>query len=183
MSFDFIEHKENGNIIPNELPEKQQYYLDLMNIEHSFTGRLDVLSALKKLKTIAMKKFITLYLCTLIVFSCTKSLDGDWEDNINVSQKEVHNSAVENNIEITTKGKGWWINGIWLDKIQLDLNGIDTTKENFIIEKNEFSIERKSSTEIYITMRANPADSIRILGIGLQSGNYFDGITITQSGN
>ena len=43
MSFDFIEHKENENIIPNELPEKQQYYLDLMNIEHSFTGRLDVM--------------------------------------------------------------------------------------------------------------------------------------------
>lgn len=43
MSFDFIEHKENENIIPSELPEKEQYYLDLMNIEHSFTGRLDVM--------------------------------------------------------------------------------------------------------------------------------------------
>lgn len=43
MSFDFISHKENENIIPNSLPEKEQYYLDLMNIEHSFTGRLDVM--------------------------------------------------------------------------------------------------------------------------------------------
>mgnify|MGYP001042558826 CR=1 FL=1 len=43
MSFDFISHIENENIIPNSLPEKKQYYLDLMNIEHSFTGRLDVM--------------------------------------------------------------------------------------------------------------------------------------------
>lgn len=43
MSFDFINHKENENIIPNSLPDKEQYYFDLMNIEDSFTGRLDVM--------------------------------------------------------------------------------------------------------------------------------------------
>ena len=43
MDFDFTSYKENENIIPNSLPEKEQYYLDLMNIEHSFTGRLDVM--------------------------------------------------------------------------------------------------------------------------------------------
>jgi len=43
MSFDFVEIKENENIIPNVLPEKEKYYLDLMNIEDSFIGRIDVL--------------------------------------------------------------------------------------------------------------------------------------------
>lgn len=43
MNFDFIEYKENENIIPTLLPNKEKYYLDLMNIEHSFTGRLDVM--------------------------------------------------------------------------------------------------------------------------------------------
>lgn len=43
MSFDFIKNKEQRNIIPNSLPEKEQYYFDLMNIENSFTGRVDVL--------------------------------------------------------------------------------------------------------------------------------------------
>lgn len=43
MSLDLVEKKENENIIPNVLPEKEMYYLDLMNIEDSFIGRIDVL--------------------------------------------------------------------------------------------------------------------------------------------
>jgi len=43
MKFDFIEHKESENIIPFKLTGKEQYYHDLMNIEHSWTGGVDVL--------------------------------------------------------------------------------------------------------------------------------------------
>lgn len=43
MIFDFFENKEKNNIIPNRLPEKEQYYFDLINIENSFTGRVDVM--------------------------------------------------------------------------------------------------------------------------------------------
>ena len=41
MSFDFIEHKESNNLIPLKIENKERYYLDLLNIEHSWTGRLD----------------------------------------------------------------------------------------------------------------------------------------------
>ena len=43
MSFDFINHKENENIIPCSIQNKAEYYLDLMNIQQSFTSRLDVM--------------------------------------------------------------------------------------------------------------------------------------------
>lgn len=43
MSFDYIKIKESRNIIPIELDGKQQYYLDLMNIENSWTGLIDVM--------------------------------------------------------------------------------------------------------------------------------------------
>lgn len=43
MSFDYIEHKENINIIPTSIPRKKEFYLDLINIENSFTGRLGVM--------------------------------------------------------------------------------------------------------------------------------------------
>lgn len=33
--------KEKENIVPDEIPEKNEYYLALMNIEHSWTGRVD----------------------------------------------------------------------------------------------------------------------------------------------
>lgn len=43
MTFDFIKHKEIENIIPMKLEGKEQYYFDLMNIEHSWTGLLDAM--------------------------------------------------------------------------------------------------------------------------------------------
>jgi len=41
MAFDYLEYRENQNLIPVEISGKEAYYYDLMNIEHSFTGRLD----------------------------------------------------------------------------------------------------------------------------------------------
>lgn len=43
MSFDFINRKETENLVPVKLEEKEQYYYDLMNIEHSWTGRIDAM--------------------------------------------------------------------------------------------------------------------------------------------
>jgi hypothetical protein len=43
MSFDYINYRESENIIPLKLDGKEQYYQDLMNIEQSWTGRLDAL--------------------------------------------------------------------------------------------------------------------------------------------
>ena len=43
MALDFIKHKEIENLIPMQLVSKEQYYFDLMNIEHSWTGRIDAM--------------------------------------------------------------------------------------------------------------------------------------------
>lgn len=45
MSFDYIAYKEAENIVPLKLETKEQLYLDLMNIEHSWTGRIDAMFA------------------------------------------------------------------------------------------------------------------------------------------
>lgn len=108
---------------------------------------------------------------------------GKWDDSIKLSKKEVNFSAESDSVIITTEGTWWWVNEVSLNGKMLDLDGIDTTKENFTIEKTEFSFERKNYTEIFISMQPNPTESERILIIGLQDGNYFDGIKILQSGN
>ncbi|MCX5870442.1 MAG: teicoplanin resistance protein VanZ [Deltaproteobacteria bacterium] len=41
MSFNFLEYKENQHLVPVEIQRKKSYYYDLINIEHSFTGRVD----------------------------------------------------------------------------------------------------------------------------------------------
>lgn len=43
MAFDYLEYKESENITPFSLQDKERYYLDLMNIENSWTGRIDAM--------------------------------------------------------------------------------------------------------------------------------------------
>jgi hypothetical protein len=120
----------------------------------------------------------------LILASCNSNEpDGKWDDNIKLSEKEVTISAASKALIITTKGTWWWINGIALDDDwSYDISDIDTSKEDFLIEENEFTIERKNATEIHISLTENKTNVERILTIGLQAGNYFDGIKIIQVG-
>lgn len=41
MSFDFLKYKENQHLVPVKIKSKESYYSDLINIENSFTGRVD----------------------------------------------------------------------------------------------------------------------------------------------
>lgn len=85
---------------------------------------------------------------------------------------------------ITTEGEWWWVDQIALNgELQSSLEGVETTESDFIIEEEEFKIERRNSTEILIEMTQNHTASERILVIGLQAGNYFDGIKIVQAAN
>lgn len=109
---------------------------------------------------------------------------GKWDDNIKLSTKDVNFSAESNSVIITTEGTWWWINGIGLDDgWNYDISGIDTTQDNFLIEESEFTVERNNANEIHVSMTENQSANERTLTIGLQAGNYFDGIKIIQSGN
>jgi len=133
-----------------------------------------------------MKKLWVFSIFTMLIFtqlSCnSEELDGKWDDNIKLSAKELIVSSDINSTVITTEGRGWWIMDIGLnDNWNYDLSAIDTTQENFVIEEDAFTIERKNATEIHIAMTQNETGQERILVIGLQAGNYSDGIKITQT--
>ncbi len=115
--------------------------------------------------------------------SCSTSISkplGEWDDIIKLSQKEATLSAENSSILITTQGEWWWISDIEFDGTQIDFSDIDTTQNNFIIEKPEFKIERINKTEIHIEISKNTTDSVRVLYISLEAGDYFDSIKITQ---
>lgn len=131
-----------------------------------------------------MKKIIILFISFLAIYSCSDKEDpiGKWGDNIKLSQKVVNFTAEQNSTVVTTQGTWWWINGIGLnDDWNYDLNEIDTTKDNFVIEEDDFKIERKNTTEIHISMNPNQTGLERVLLIGLQAGNYGDGIMVIQA--
>jgi hypothetical protein len=69
------------------------------------------------------------------------------------------------------------------DDWSYDISGIDTTQVDFLIEENAFTIERKNANEIHISLIENQSDVERTLTLGLQAGNYFDGIKIIQARN
>ena len=127
---------------------------------------------------------ILILLLGILGTSCTKSEpDGKWDDNIKLSQKKVEISGENNSLLITTEGEWWWITDITLDETHIDFSGVNTTQNDFVIENTEFKIERKNTTEIHIDMYNNSTGSSRVLRIGLEAGDYFDGITITQLSN
>jgi len=129
-----------------------------------------------------MKKGIVLFLTLLIICSCTDEKEGDWDDNIKLSQKEFKFDAAENIALIMTQGDFWWISELFFrDGQSFDISDIDTKAKNFIITESDFTLERKNGKEIVITLLENNTNDERIFTVGLQAGNYFDGITIIQS--
>lgn len=126
-------------------------------------------------------------LMAIVLFSCSSESggeDGKWDDNIKLSQKEAQFSAGKDSIVITTEGESWWISDISFNgNAAYDFGDLDTSQENFVIDEPEFSIERKNSTEIHIVIQKNETGSERNLIIGLEAGDYFDGIKIVQAAN
>lgn len=125
------------------------------------------------------KKHLSLLMILISLFSCTKSQDGKWDDNIKLSQKNVEFSATNDSIIITTDGESWWINNVFFND-STDFEISENSSGRFLIQEDEFTVDRRSSTELYIEMTQNMKDSVRTLIIVLQNGNYFDGIKIIQ---
>lgn len=106
---------------------------------------------------------------------------GPSGDEIKLSKKEASFTAEANTITITTEYKKWWVNGFSLDKVRIDKGTVNLLAENFIFKNDVFEVEKKNGNTLIISMSKNTTGAERILNIGLQSGNYFDNINITQS--
>jgi hypothetical protein len=134
------------------------------------------------MKKIIIYGFLTLILIFMISSCTSGNEDGKWDDNIKLSQKTVTLNSNENSITITTESTYWWLNGISLNNDIIDLTSVDKLSENFVIINPDFQVERKEDgKKIIITLNQNNTNSERILVIGMQNGDYFDGIKIIQA--
>lgn len=118
---------------------------------------------------------------TFIFISCSKK-EGDWDDIIELSQKEVTFNSNADSITVNTKGDFWWISNIRLNEKQINFGSVNTTSSNFEIIETEFTISRKNTKELRIVITENSTVNQRELIIGLQAGNYFDNIKVIQKG-
>lgn len=130
-----------------------------------------------------MKKLIVFLFGIAILSSCNiRRNDGNWNDNIHLSQKKVEFSAQADSVTITTKGGWWWIN---------DVNFQDSTyyyiytennfsDELFTISDNDFSVTKIDENTIFIKINMNATGYERTMYIHLEDGDYFDDIRIIQ---
>jgi|SRR5512133_2173284 hypothetical protein len=130
-----------------------------------------------------MKKVIYLYLLIILIFaiySCSKP-DGKWDDNIHLSTKTAEFSASGDSITIVTGGSWWWITDISVDSIwYYDFVGIDIQADRYRIKQSCFEVERRDKNTLFIKVDENPNTVKRIVTVGLEAGDYFDRVTITQ---
>lgn len=128
-----------------------------------------------------MKKgilFIILVLSvTLIPVSC-----GRWSDNIKLSAKSAEFSAEGDSVIITTEGVHWWLSEIRVDsKNFYGFEGTDVHADCYTVKQDCFTFERRDRSTLFIKLDANPLSVKRIVIVELESGDYFDRVTITQN--
>ncbi len=84
---------------------------------------------------------------------------------------------------ITTGTNSWWLIEISLNDSLIDLQQINQTSQNIVIETSEFKVERLNGNVIKIKMNANVTNRVRTLIITLQNGDYFDRVKVVQNAN
>lgn len=130
-------------------------------------------------------KLTTLLALIFLLGSCSdeEKLDGYSDDNIKLSTKLVSFDKNENTAIITTKGDGWWINGVSVNGknySRLKDYTIDVTSDSYVVKDDCFIVEKKNKTTLNIKVDENDTGAEREIVVYLQAGNYYDHIAVTQ---
>lgn len=124
--------------------------------------------------------FSLMIILITILCSCTKP-KGIWDDNIHLSTKTVEFNASGDSVTIKTGGTWWWISDISVDSIwYYGFSGVDLQSDSYIIKQDCFYVERRDKNTLFIKVTANPNNVKRIITVGLEAGDYFDRVRVTQ---
>ena len=131
-----------------------------------------------------MKKlliFSPLMLFIILLLSSCPRPKGDWDDIIKLSTKSAEFSANGDSVLITTGGSWWWVSDVSVnDEWFYNFQGINLEADSYIIKENCFNVERRDKHTLFIKVYENPLSVKRIITVGLEAGDYFDRVTITQ---
>jgi hypothetical protein len=122
---------------------------------------------------------ITILFLMTIFSSCHKEI-GNWSDNIHLSGKKFTFNANGDSVLITTKGKWWWLTFAKLDSTYTPIPS-NAVLCDFEYTDSSFQIVRKSCDTLIVKINENNTNASRVLTIGLEAGDYFDAVQITQS--
>jgi|SRR5665647_48564 len=124
--------------------------------------------------------FILLIVFITTIYSCSKEI-GKWDDNIKLSTKNVEFSALSDSVKITTGGSWWWVSDVSVNSDWFyGFKDINLEADSYIIKQDCFVVERRDKNTLFIKVDENPLNVQRIITVGLEAGDYFDRVTITQ---
>ncbi|SHG70407.1 hypothetical protein [Flavobacterium defluvii] len=124
---------------------------------------------------------------SFLIISCSSDQNdgggaiGGGGDPIKLSNKKVTFSSEANSVTITSQSKWWKISDIRINDERFGFNSEIAAQQSFVLQYNEFKIERKEGTTIIININKNTTNQDRNLIVTLQEGNYYDNINIIQS--
>jgi hypothetical protein len=124
-------------------------------------------------------RFVAIFAAAALLHGCIR-LDGKWDDNIKLSARKVEFSADGDSVTIKTKGTWWWITDVTVNRQNYFNFGINPDSESYSIKDGCFVVERRDAHTLFIKVDANPKDSVRVITVGLEAGDYFDRVTVTQ---
>ncbi|RLD46387.1 MAG: hypothetical protein DRI86_03280 [Bacteroidetes bacterium] len=134
-----------------------------------------------------MKNIVLLFIFGIsFLTSCDKKggQDGIWDDIIELSIKDVEFGVKADSVLISTKGDWWWVCEITFND---SINAIDSTinleANSYSIIGDNYVIERRNKNSLFVKLDENKTGKERVLLIGLEAGDYFDHVKITQLAN
>lgn len=127
--------------------------------------------------------FLSVVILTSIMYSCDKKDPlGKWSDNIKLSAKTAEFSSNADSVKITTQGTWWWVCDITVnDTTYYNFEDINLESYNYSIQESGILVERRDTTTLFIKADANKTGAIRKITVGLEAGDYFDRVTVTQA--
>jgi hypothetical protein len=124
--------------------------------------------------------FNLLIIAVIALNSCIKP-KGIWDDNIHLSTRSVKFSSAGDSSIIKTKGTTWWVSDVSVDSTWFyNFPGINPESDNYKIKQDCFTVERRDKNTLFIKVDPNPLSVKRIITVGLEAGDYFDRVTVTQ---
>ncbi len=131
-----------------------------------------------------MKKLLYfISLSTLIFFtSCDQDEpEGKWSDNIKLSAYSAELSANADSVAFTTGGSWWWITHVSVNDSTYHPEEDLSEMHNYSISNDDVLVERRNTTTLFVKVGANVSGKTRTIKVGLEAGDYFDSVTVTQT--
>ena len=120
----------------------------------------------------------------LFASSCKSddTVTPDKHNAIKLSSRQAKFNAQADSLTLTTESDWWWIESIVSDdKTFDDFGNVNTLSNSYSLSHDFFIVARRDNHTLFIKLDENTTRQQRTVTVNLESGEFFDQISVTQS--